>query len=58
MVKHFGNFDATKSATYKTQKELTKRYEEIRWKQQVKNGAVKQMMANAGKPWFSKSYRI
>ncbi len=53
---YFRDFDATINATYKTQKELTKQYENQVQNNQVKKMAqMQQMMANAGKPGFSKS---
>lgn len=53
---YFKDFDATLNATYKTQQELTKKYEGQVMDNQTKRMAqMQQVMANAGKPGFSKS---
>lgn len=53
---YFRDFDATINATYKTQQELTKKYEgQIKENQQKKMAQMQQVMANAGKPDFAKS---
>jgi len=53
---YFKDFDATINATYKTQQELTKKYENQVVDNQTKRMVqMQQMMANAGKPGFSKS---
>lgn len=53
---YFKDFDATINATYKTQQELTKKYEGQVVDNQTKRMAqMQQMMVNAGKPGFSKS---
>ncbi len=53
---YFRDFDATINATYKTQQELTKKYEGQVMDNQAKRMAqMQQMMTNAGKPGFSKS---
>ncbi|MES2418143.1 MAG: hypothetical protein V4541_08130 [Bacteroidota bacterium] len=53
---YFRDFDVTINATYKTQQELTKKYEsQIQDNQAKRMAQMQQMMANAGKPGFAKS---
>ena len=53
---YFRDFDATINATYKTQQELTKKYEgQVKDNMEKKMAQMQQMMANAGKPGFSQS---
>ncbi len=53
---YFRDLDATINATYKTQQELTKKYEgQVMENQQKRMAQMQQMITNAGKPGFSKS---
>lgn len=53
---YFRDFDATINATYKTQKELNKKYEnQVQGNQAKMMAQMQQVMANAGKPGYSKS---
>ncbi len=53
---YFKDMDATINATYKTQQELTKKYEGQVVENQTKRMAqMQQMLANAGKPGFAQS---
>lgn len=53
---YFRDFDATLNAAYKTQQGLTKQYEgQVKDNMEKKMAQMQQMMANAGKPGFSKS---
>lgn len=53
---YFKDMDATINAAYKTQQELTKKYEGQVVENQTKRMAqIQQMLANAGKPGFSQS---
>lgn len=53
---YFRDFDATINEAYKTQQELTNKYEgQVNDNQAKKMAQMQQVMANAGKPGFSKS---
>ncbi|MBS1496412.1 MAG: hypothetical protein JSU03_00810 [Bacteroidetes bacterium] len=53
---YFRDFDATINATYKTQQQLNKQYEnQVQANATKKMAQMQQVMANAGKPGFEKS---
>lgn len=53
---YFRDFNATINATYKTQQELTKKYEgQVQDNYAKKMAQMQQMMVNAGKPGFAQS---